>query len=308
LLVAGFPDGTARAFCLLSDGNEDANSSERRNCARALGPLENAHFLHAATFVNPTRQEAAAFAAAACTTDGSAVVLLLGSMGGRSMFSTSMTHLNDLQPIHNRQGQQDCMFPSAMLWPLELGRTMLVADCESRSVDEIDVLTGEPARAAQNRDCPFFPNASWPMFQATPGTASCPFRTSTGPPTSPFRPSTFSTQKNTGSRCWLLAVTARCIWRRFTYACTSVAHAFASQLFFADKFGGSKPQTSQKTQNRGPNLRPVDAGFAWLSHPAFTQQRGVSCRPPLPFRPRRPLQRQRQRQRQRCSLLFGSCR
>jgi hypothetical protein len=147
LLIAGFFDGVARAFRLLSAHCKDSARDSTSCGNHAFAVPDNTHFLHAATFVNPSVQEGLAFIGAHPTTDGSAAVLLLGNMGGRSLFSTSAP-LNDLQPWHYRQQNQDYYYLSAMLWP-RANKTMIVSDCSSCSVDEIHVLAGEGA--AQQR-------------------------------------------------------------------------------------------------------------------------------------------------------------
>jgi hypothetical protein len=148
LLVAGYFDGTARSFCLLLEGTgkdavHDTNKHSTRSGGSAVSLPSNAFFVQVATFINPSSQEAVAFVAARPATDGSVVVLLLGSMGGRSMFSTSSPHTYDLQPLHSRQLPQDYFYPTAMLWPDALCRTVLISDCESGCVEEVDALTGK---------------------------------------------------------------------------------------------------------------------------------------------------------------------
>jgi hypothetical protein len=129
---------------MLDNCGETTDSGKSGSGVSAFALPSNAHFLHAATFINPSRHEAVAFVAARPTTDGSAAALLLGRFGGRSMFSTAMPCMKDLQPLHHRASAQEILYPSAMLWP-NLGRTILVSDCEASSVDEIDALTGESA-------------------------------------------------------------------------------------------------------------------------------------------------------------------
>jgi hypothetical protein len=146
-LIAGFLDGAARAFRLLSDLSEAgaaADSDKSSSGVSTFALPDTTHFLQVATFVNPSRHEAVAFVAGRAATDGSAAALLLGCMGGRSVFSTAMSCMNDLQSCHHRGLPQEVLYPSAMLWP-NLGRTILVSDCESSSVDEIDALTGDCA-------------------------------------------------------------------------------------------------------------------------------------------------------------------
>jgi hypothetical protein len=173
MLIAGFSDGTAKAFRLLSAHGTDAACDRSSSGKNAFGVPDNTHFLHAATFTNPASQEAVAFVAARPTTDGCAAVLLIGNNGGRSLFSTSAPSI-DLQPWHQRQLPQDYLYPSAMLWPMA-SKTIITSDSGSCSVEEMDVLTGESALQLRTQ-CSIFiphrpspprlftvPNQQWPM-------------------------------------------------------------------------------------------------------------------------------------------------
>jgi hypothetical protein len=127
---------------LLSTHKADADNHKSRS---AFAAPDNTLFMLVAHFVNCSRREPVAFVAARPTTDGSVAVMLLGRLGGRSLHSTSMHYINDLQPWFDRQSPHDNYFLCAMLWP-QMNKTMLVAVCDTCSVDEIDALTG---------DCPF---------------------------------------------------------------------------------------------------------------------------------------------------------
>jgi len=179
MLIAGFSDGTAKAFRLLSaHGTDAARDSSSKNAFRVP---DNTHFLHAATFINPASQEAVAFVAARPTTDGCAAVLLIGNNGGRSLFSTSAPSI-DLQPWHHRQLPQDYLYPSAMLWPLA-SKTIITSDSGSCSVEEMDVLTGKSALQLRSQCSQLHFHSA----QAIPAAHSSPFPISSGPWTWHFR-------------------------------------------------------------------------------------------------------------------------
>ncbi len=180
LLIAGFFDGTAKSFRLSNTHREHVKDASNSSVVSALAVPDDAHFAHTATFINPSRQEAVAFVAARPTSDGSAAVMALGIMGGRSLFSTATTCMTDLQSWFHRQSPQDFLYPSALLWP-DSTRTLLISDCEFCSVEEIDALTGEysfrrhtlfhahlfPLFTGHPRQSIFsMPNHHWPMDMA----------------------------------------------------------------------------------------------------------------------------------------------
>jgi hypothetical protein len=166
LLIVGFSDGTARAFRLLC-GHRKAAVGGSNSDVDAFTLPNKTHFLHVATFTNPSRHEPVAFVAGRSCTDGSAAVTLLGIMGGRSVFSTAMPSINELQPWHHRHLPQDFSYPSAMLWP-NFGRTIIVADCESSSVEEIDCLTGQYAPQLTAAPAVFYSPLCFSFFTGHP--------------------------------------------------------------------------------------------------------------------------------------------
>jgi hypothetical protein len=151
VLLAGFSDGAIRTFsllCSLCDDSSDVRNNNNNGGVSLINSLalpSSTYFLHAATFLHPFRHEPIAFTAARRTSDGSVVVAALGFMGTRSLFCSSLPQLHELQPVHVGQTLQDNLYPSAMMWPYFTGKVMLVADCESSSVEEIDAFTGERA-------------------------------------------------------------------------------------------------------------------------------------------------------------------
>jgi hypothetical protein len=175
---------------------------------------DGAHFAHTATFINPSRQEAVAFVAARPTSDGSAAVMALGIMGGRSLFSTATTCMTDLQSWFHRQSPQDFFYPSALLWP-ESTRTLLISDCEFCSVEEIDALTGELLMSAAHPiyiilcigTCNFM-RTYFRFSQAIHARAFLACQITTGRWISRIQTPTISAQRKTALRCLWLAVMA----------------------------------------------------------------------------------------------------
>jgi hypothetical protein len=204
LLVAGYSDGSGRVFRLLSTHKADADNQKSRS---AFAVPDNTRFMHVAHFFNCSRHEPIAFVAARPTTDGSVAVMLLGKMGGRSLHSTSMHYINDLQPWFDRQLPQDFFFVSAMLWP-QMSKTMFVSDCDTFSVDEIDALTGDPP--ALRLVCCFKP--IFIRLQGTPAILFLPCRIRSGRLTLHIHKRTFSEP---------IKVVSRCLWRAVMVEFTS---------------------------------------------------------------------------------------